>query len=121
MNGKTPFLFNGKQVDSIKVIKNLSFKDNNLNFPEIEEGLLLKETSINLREAIKRTVEKIDMVKIEKIIDDIPEEQYGIKIISPTMKSFYKDFLKKRYEKIMLPALKKVKELEIFFQERKSY
>lgn len=111
-NGRTPFIFNEKQVDSVKVIKNLSFGDNNLNFPETEEGIFLKETSLEIQKALKRVVNKINMEKINKIIDDIPEEQNGVKIISQTMKTFYKDFLKSKYEKILIPALEKIKEIE---------
>ncbi|MGL6064614.1 MAG: HipA domain-containing protein [Fusobacteriaceae bacterium] len=111
-NGRTPFIFNNKQVDSVKVIKNLSFGDNNLNFSDKESDAFLKETSFKLRQALKRVVIKIDIEKINKLIDEIPEEKEGIKIISQTMKEFYKNFINKKYEIFLLPALNKIIEHE---------
>ena len=52
------------------------------------------------------------MEKINKIIDEIPEEYNGIKVMSSLMKNFYKMFLHERYEQILLPALEKVKKIE---------
>lgn len=53
-----------------------------------------------LDEAIKRIVPNIDMRVIGKIIDDI-------EYISDKRKEFYKSLLSMRYEKIMIPALKR--------------
>lgn len=108
-NGRTPFLYKNKKVDSVKVIKNLSFRDNNLNFKDTPEDKFLKETSLKLRASLEKIVEKIDIKKINEIIDSIPEEFKGVKIITPVTKSFYKEFLNKKYENILLPALKKIK------------
>lgn len=110
-NGITPYLYNSKSLDSVKVIRNLSLRDNNLNFGESKEEKFLKEISDNIQSALIRVVPKIDLEKINKIIDDIPEEYQGIKVISPTMKNYYKVFLKERCEKILIPALEKSKEI----------
>lgn len=61
---------------------------------------LLSCENKDLNEAIKRIVERINMKNVNKIIDDIP-------YISEKRKSFYKDMLSMRYEKILIPALQK--------------
>lgn len=111
MSGRTPYLYNNKDIDSVKVIRNLSLKDNNLNFANTEEDIFLKDVSDNIQKAILRNVPKINLEKINKIIDEIPEEYNGIKIMSKPMRNFYKTFLKDRYEMILLPALEKCKEI----------
>ncbi len=113
LNGATPYLYKEKNIDSVKVIRNLSLRDNNLNFGNSEEDKFLKDISNNLQKAILRNVPKIDMEKINKIIDEIPEEYNGIKVMSSLMKNFYKTFLNERYEQILLPALEKVKKIEL--------
>ena len=113
MSGRTPYFYNNKKIDSVKIIKNLSLKDNNLNFGNSEEDKFLKNISDNLQKAILRNVPKINMEKINKIIDEIPEEYNDIKVMSSLMKNFYKTFLNERYEQILLPALEKVKKIEL--------
>ena len=113
MNGRTPYIYKEKMVDSVKVIRNLSLRGNNLNFGDTEEDKFLKEISDSLQKAILRNIPKIDMEKINKIIDEIPEEYNGIKIMSSLMKNFYKTFLNERYEQVLLPALEKVKRIEL--------
>lgn len=112
MNGRTPYIYKEKMVDSVKVIRNLSLRGNNLNFGDTEEDKFLKEISDSLQKAILRNIPKIDMEKINKIIDEIPEEYNGIKIMSSLMKNFYKTFLNERYKQVLLPALEKVVKIE---------
>ncbi len=52
-------------------------------------------------EAIVRIVPKIDMEQIEQFIDETP-------YISDLQKDFYKAYLDARYEKIMMPAYKRI-------------
>ncbi len=52
-------------------------------------------------EALKRIMSRIDMEQIAGFID-------GVKEISAVQKSFYKRYLKGRYEKILLPAYEKL-------------
>lgn len=106
--GETPFLYKNQKVDSVKVIENLTFRDNDFKFKDTLED---KEISLKLMFSLKKVVEKIDMKKINEIIDSIPEEFKGIKVITPTMKKFYKEFLNKKYENILLPAFRKVVEI----------
>ena len=49
------------------------------------------------------------MEKINKIIDEIPEEYNGIKIMSSLMKNFYKTFLNERYKQVFCHIEKVVK------------
>lgn len=111
-NGRTPYIFKGKSIDSVKVIKNLSLRDNNLNFGNTEEEKFLKEISDNLQEALLRIVPKINLEKIIKIIDEIPLQYEKLQIMSITMKEYYKTFLKERYYKILLPAFEKAKKIK---------
>ena len=53
--------------------------------------------------ALKRVYEKIDMNRIEEIIDDMPS-------ISDIRKEFYKVFLRGRYEIIIEKSVKKMKD-----------
>lgn len=112
MSGRTPYIYNRKNIDSVKVIRNLSLRDNNLNFNDSEEDKFLEEISKNIQEAILRNIPKINIERIKKIIDEIPESYNGIKVMSPIMKDFYKTFLSERYEQIFLPALEKVREIK---------
>lgn len=50
-------------------------------------------------DALKRIVPKINLYKINKIIEDIP-------YISEKRKNFYESLLSKRYDQILMPALK---------------
>lgn len=52
-------------------------------------------------EAVMRIVPKINIMQFKQFIDETP-------YISNLQKDFYKVYLNARYEKIMLPALKKV-------------
>ena len=57
--------------------------------------------NIDLSNAILRTVPKIDLCKIEDVIDNVEE-------ISDIRKKFYKFILRERYDKILKVAFNKV-------------
>ena len=77
-----------------------------------EKNEFTDEISENIKAAIKRVVPKINLKEINHLIDEIPTEYKGIKIMSDTMKNFYKKFLEQKYEKILLPSFNKVLDLE---------
>lgn len=112
LRGKTPFKYLEHSVDAIKVIKNLTIGK--------EKNKFTDEISENIKEAIKRVVPRINLREINSLIDEIPTEYNGIKIMSDTMKIFYKKFLEQKYEKILLPSLNKVLDLEKDFNEKEK-
>ena len=63
--------------------------------------------------AVKRVVCRIDISKLESIIDDTPETVGALSVITKTQKEFYKKCLRYRYEKVLLPTLKKIKTQEV--------
>lgn len=96
-NGRTPYLYRNKKVDSIQSIRKIS----------LDKAEILEE-NIDLKNAIIRNVPKINIKKINKMIDEIPEKIEDIEIISPERKKFYKKFLQQRYEKILVPSYEKI-------------
>lgn len=74
--------------------------DNNNKRINYKDYLLSCE-NLDLNEAVKRVVGRIDLDVINKIIDDIP-------YISERRKQFYKDLMTIRYEKILVPTLQKL-------------
>lgn len=68
------------------------------------EYILSTENSF-LNDAIKRIFPRIDIQKIDRIIDEI-------ECASDRRKSFYKDLVKSSYEYVLQPAYKKVMSLE---------
>lgn len=64
-------------------------------------------------QAIETVTSKIDFAKINDIIEQTP-------LISEIAKTFYKTMLKKRYEKILLPAFERAKELPSFKKEKRK-
>lgn len=58
----------------------------------------------DLNEAVKRIVPRIDIEKINDFIDDVP-------YISELQKEFYKTYIGARYEKILLPVLAQVQDI----------
>ncbi len=75
------FSQNEKTINPLKYIE--SMKNNDCN------------------EAIKRIVPRINLQKIEKFFEDIPEEYQGIIIMSKNQKGFYLKVLKYRYDNIL--------------------
>ena len=96
-NGRTPYIYDGKKIDSSTVIKKLS----------LEKGENVTENT-DLKKAVLRNIPKIELNKIFKLIDEIPEKEKGIKVMSDLEKNFYKKFLKERYEKILLPSYERI-------------
>lgn len=92
--GDTPFLYLNHSVDSVKTIKNLSIGK--------EKNKFTQYVSKQVRDSIERIVPKIELNKINKIIDDIPNEFHGVKVLSDNFKNFYKIILKERYHKVLL-------------------
>lgn len=62
--------------------------------------------------AVKKVVSRIDIRKLESIIEEIPEKVGDLQVITSVQKEFYKKCLRYRYEKVLLPTLQKVKEQE---------
>jgi len=62
---------------------------------------LVKKGTKKLDKAILRIVPKIDIEKIEQIVDDTP-------LLSDVRRNFLKKMLKARYEKIIIPARERV-------------
>ena len=89
-------------------ISAFSLNDKNINPLKYIESLENKD----LNEAIFRIVPKIDLKKIERIIDEIPNEYNNIKVISNLQKEYYKKTLNFRYEKVLEPTFKKILEIE---------
>lgn len=69
--------------------------------------------NLDCLEAIEAITSKIDLTKINEIIEQTP-------LISDTAKIFYKTMLKHRYEKILLPAFARVKEHFDFKKEKQK-
>lgn len=94
-NGNTPFMDNGKKVDSISAIRNPYFSNDEFNK--------------SLTSAIKRIVPKINkkMSSFQDIIKKIPTDYNDIVFISEAQKKFYSKFLFQRYKLILEPALNK--------------
>lgn len=63
--------------------------------------------------ALMRIVPKINVEKIKKMINEIPNEVNGIQIISEIRKEFYCKCIEYRYEKSLYPTYLKIKEMII--------
>ena len=72
---------NGKKSSYYEVISSLQYEECN--------------------EALRYVMQKLDMNKVEKLIDDTP-------LISDVQKNFYKHMLTARYNKILLASLEKL-------------
>lgn len=58
-------------------------------------------------DAIHRIVPRIDLSRINRMIDEIPEEYHGLEVMSPVRRQFYKELLQIRHEEVFLPVLEK--------------
>lgn len=74
---------------------------------------LLRFDIPELKEAIKNVVPKINqkLNAIANFIDSIPEKYNGKIVFSNERKQLYKDFLQIRYDKLLLPAYEKEKNI----------
>ena len=57
----------------------------------------------DLRAAIHRFVDAVDMDAVDSIIDEVPEEAYGTILLSGRMRESHKRLLRMRYEEGFLP------------------
>ena len=83
-------MVNDKQLNPFKYIESLKNKDCDA--------------------ALMRIVPKINVEKIKKMINEIPNEVNGIQIISDIRKEFYCKCIEYRYEKSLYPTYLKIKE-----------
>lgn len=66
---------------------------------------MAKTTNPDLTAAIKRFAAAVDMGAIDALIDSVPEEAYGIVLLSDSMRAEHKRLLRKRLEEGILPLL----------------
>ena len=64
---------------------------------------MAKTTNSDLTAAIKRFAAAVDMEAIDALIDSVPEEAYGIVLLSDSMRAEHKRLLRKRLEEGILP------------------
>ena len=64
---------------------------------------MAKTTNSDLTAAIKRFAAAVDMDAIDALIDSVPEEAYGIVLLSDSMRAEHKRLLRKRLEEGILP------------------
>ena len=69
--------------------------------------------------AVQRIIPKIDMNKIRRIIQDIPEEYCGIPVMSQTRKEYYLLILQKRYDEVLDPVYQTIQ--KIYEQKKEFY
>lgn len=67
---------------------------------------------IACNQAVRRIVPRIDLDRINALIDEIPETALGYTIMPASVKQFHKTVLRMRYEQALLPALENVKAME---------
>ena len=89
-------------------ISSFSLNDKNVNPLKYIESM----SNYDLNKAILRIVSKINKDKIFNLIDEIPSEDRGIRIISDVQKKFYKKTLDYRYEKVLEPVFNKLLEID---------
>lgn len=58
--------------------------------------------------AVLRFHERLDMDKVRKIIDEIPTSAYGIEVITPVQKEYYKKMFEIMLEKGIAPVVEKI-------------
>lgn len=88
----------GKFVESAYTNRICSFQDNGKNINPLKYIESRKDEDCNA--AFLRIYPKIDMKEIRKIIDNIPEEHNGYRIMSDVQKDFYKKTLDYRYSQV---------------------
>ena len=66
---------------------------------------MAKTTNPDLTAAIKRFAAAVDMGAIDALIDSVPEEAYGIVLLSESMREEHKRLLRKRLKEGILPLL----------------
>lgn len=66
---------------------------------------MAKTSNPDLTAAIKRFAAAVDMEAIDGLIDSVPEEAYGVVLLSESMREEHKRLLRKRLEEGILPLL----------------
>ncbi len=99
------FSKNDKKINPLKYIESMENKD--LNY------------------AILRIVPRINLKEIEEIINSVPNKFNNLEIISDTRKKFYIETIKYRYNNILLPIYKKIKDFientEIVYENKNAH
>ena len=99
-------IFNERCVDGLTC--SFSLNGHQLNFKDAfsNDELL----NLGLKDALKRNVMKIvnHFDQIEELINDIPEEENGVKVLTKVYKEFIIKSLSARLEKILIPAYQEV-------------
>lgn len=96
-SGNTPFIYKNKKVDTFRVIKNQYIGDERIVIPALQEAIVQIATQYELHEE-----------DIMQFINDIPESQDGVIIITPERKDLYKNLIHDRYKKFLEPAYHKI-------------
>lgn len=107
-NNSIPYILKNKELDSIKIIKKLTFGKDDKN------KAILPEFDKKLKEALLRVVPKIieNRDKIDEFIKSIPEKYNEIPIMNKKQKELYSFLLKERMDKILIPSLNNVQNQE---------
>lgn len=66
---------------------------------------MAKTSNPDLRAAIARFAAAVDLGAIERLIDSIPEEAYGISLMPAPMREEHKCLLRRRHEEGILPLV----------------
>ncbi|WP_434311666.1 HipA domain-containing protein [Hominifimenecus sp. rT4P-3] len=59
--------------------------------------------------AVLRFAERLDLEKVNALIDGVPEQAFGLPVMSQVQKEFYKNLLKMGYEKGIQPVVAKLR------------
>ena len=97
------FTFPNARLFELKEIKN-ALSDDDAGFssaPSDGEVVLLGDVLA----AIKCFAAAVDMEAIDTLIDSVPEEAYGVVLLSESMREEHKRLLRKRLEEGILPFL----------------
>ena len=97
------FTFPNARLFEFKEIKN-ALSDDNAGFgsaPSDGEVILLGDVLAD----IKCFAAAVDMEAIDTLIDSVPEEAYGVVLLSESMREEHKRLLRKRLEEGILPLL----------------
>ncbi len=98
-SGNTPFIYKDKKVDAFRIIKNQYLGDDRKPIPALQQAIQ------TIAERYKKNAQKI-----MDFIDNMPEKQGNMTIITPERKNLYKQLIKDRYIKFIKPAYVKIQE-----------
>lgn len=86
------YALNGKRINPLKFIESME--------------------NVECNKAILRMVPKINMNKIKKIFDEIPEVYDGLVVLSKMQKNFYLKSLQYKYDNVLIPVYNKLLEID---------